>query len=88
MQRLAAETPSVRGLRPARELGRSLELITVAEGVEHAEQARLLVELGCDLMQGFLFSPPAAAEHIDALLRSGVRPFWPIIASSLRHEHA
>lgn len=65
------------------ELGRSLELITVAEGVETADQSALLVELGCDLMQGFLFSPPAPAEHIDALMRSGERPFWPVIASSL-----
>ena len=65
------------------ELGRSLELVTVAEGVETADQSALLVELGCDLMQGFLFSPPAPAEHIDALMRSGERPYWPIIASSL-----
>ena len=65
------------------ELGRSLDLITVAEGVETADQSALLVELGCDLMQGFLFSPPAPAEHIDALLRSGDRPFWPVIASAL-----
>ena len=84
-----AESERARALvKSTFELGRSLELITVAEGVEHAEQARLLVELGCDLMQGFLFSPPAAAEHVDALLRSGERPFWPIIASSLRREHA
>lgn len=65
------------------ELGRSLDLITVAEGVETAAQSALLVELGCDLMQGFLFSPPAPTEHIDALLRSGERPFWPLIKSAL-----
>ena len=65
------------------ELGRSLDLITVAEGVETADQSALLVELGCDLMQGFLFSPPAPAEHVDALLRSGARPFWPVIKSAL-----
>jgi len=65
------------------ELGRSLELITVAEGVETADQSALLVELGCDLMQGFLFSPPAPAEHIDALMRSGARPYWPVIRSAL-----
>jgi len=65
------------------ELGRSLDLHTVAEGVETAEQSALLIELGCDLMQGYLFSPPAPAEHIDALLRSGERPYWPIIASAV-----
>ena len=65
------------------ELGRSLDLVTVAEGVETADQSALLVELGCDLMQGFLFSPPAPAEHIDALMRSGSRPYWPVIKSAL-----
>ncbi|MAT05493.1 MAG: hypothetical protein CL424_10675 [Acidimicrobiaceae bacterium] len=66
------------------DLGRTLDLVTVAEGVETAAQAALLIELGCDLMQGFLFSPPAAGSHIDAMLRSDDRPFWPIIASSVR----
>jgi EAL domain-containing protein (putative c-di-GMP-specific phosphodiesterase class I)/PAS domain-containing protein len=70
-------------VRSTIELGRSLDLVTVAEGVETADQARLVVELGCDLLQGFLFSAPAPAEHIDALLTSSDRPFWPIIASSL-----
>ena len=65
------------------ELGRSLDLITVAEGVETADQSALLVELGCDLMQGFLFSAPAPAEHIDSLLRSSDRPYWPVIRSAL-----
>lgn len=65
------------------ELGRSLDLITVAEGVETADQSALLVEMGCDLMQGFLFSAPAPAEHIDALMRSGDRPYWPVIKSAL-----
>jgi len=36
----------------------------VAEGVENEEQAQLLRLLRCDQVQGFLFSPPVAADKI------------------------
>jgi EAL domain-containing protein (putative c-di-GMP-specific phosphodiesterase class I) len=44
-------------------LARALHLRVVAEGVETQEQADLLATLGCDELQGFLYSPaldPAA----------------------------
>ncbi len=43
------------------ELGRSLKLRTVAEGVERPDQADMLVRFGCELAQGFLFAPPMDA---------------------------
>jgi diguanylate cyclase (GGDEF)-like protein len=49
-------------------LARALNLRVVAEGVETETQARLLGRLGCDEMQGFLFSPAVPAEAIAALL--------------------
>jgi EAL domain-containing protein (putative c-di-GMP-specific phosphodiesterase class I) len=48
-----------------RRLGRRV----VAEGVESAEQARLLQEMGCQIGQGFLFSVPLPAEVLSAKLR-------------------
>ena len=42
-------------------LGRHLGLTTVAEGIEREDQRRLLVELGCDLGQGYLLSRPLDA---------------------------
>jgi len=39
-------------------LGHSLDLNVVAEGVETEEQSRLLRSLKCDELQGFLFSKP------------------------------
>ena len=39
-------------------LGHSLELATVAEGIERPEQEAELRELGCQLGQGFLFARP------------------------------
>lgn len=42
-------------------LGRSLGLSVIAEGVETEAQARLLMEMGCPLAQGFLYSRPVDA---------------------------
>jgi diguanylate cyclase (GGDEF)-like protein/PAS domain S-box-containing protein len=38
-------------------VGQSLNLSVVAEGVETEGQRKLLAELGCDVIQGFLYSP-------------------------------
>ncbi len=42
------------------DLGKSLGMTIVAEGVETEGQRALLQELECDQMQGFLFSPPVS----------------------------
>jgi EAL domain-containing protein (putative c-di-GMP-specific phosphodiesterase class I) len=47
-------------------LAHSLRLNVVAEGVETEEQSRLLRLLGCDEMQGFLFSKPVASNAFEA----------------------
>jgi EAL domain-containing protein (putative c-di-GMP-specific phosphodiesterase class I) len=49
-------------------LGRHLSLTTVAEGIERADQRQLLVELGCDLGQGYLLSRPVDAAAAGELL--------------------
>jgi diguanylate cyclase (GGDEF)-like protein/PAS domain S-box-containing protein len=63
-------------------VGQSLQLTVVAEGVETDGQRNLLTELGCDVIQGFLYapalSPPAfgrwlldhSANRASAMLRS------------------
>ncbi|MFJ3390477.1 MULTISPECIES: GGDEF domain-containing phosphodiesterase [Lysinibacillus] len=50
------------------QLGKSMELKVVAEGVETAEQADLLISYGCDAIQGYYISKPIHAEEIEALL--------------------
>ena len=49
-------------------LARALGLSVVAEGVETAGQMRVLEKLGCDQMQGFLFSRPVPAGMVPSLL--------------------
>jgi diguanylate cyclase (GGDEF)-like protein/PAS domain S-box-containing protein len=49
-------------------LAHSLEMTTVAEGIEEAEQRQRLFELGCRVGQGYLFSRPVPAEDVPGLL--------------------
>jgi diguanylate cyclase (GGDEF)-like protein len=54
-------------------LAQSLRLVAVAEGVETNAQADLLLQLGCPLAQGYLYSRPCPAEDVAALLRESER---------------
>jgi len=49
-------------------LGQSLGLTTVAEGVETAEQANMLVWLGCDLSQGWFHGRPVPAAELPRVI--------------------
>ena len=51
-------------------LGHDLNLKIVAEGVGTMEQLRFLRSEGCDMIQGFLMSPPVPARAFASLLRS------------------
>lgn len=50
-------------------LAKSAGFETTAEGVEKAEQCRFLAEVGCDEIQGFLFSRPLSAIAVSRKLR-------------------
>ncbi|MEO6628298.1 MAG: EAL domain-containing protein, partial [Aquihabitans sp.] len=60
--------PDVAIVSAALVLAEKLNFDTVAEGVETEEQRRVLLGLGCQRAQGFLFSPPVTAAEIDDLL--------------------
>jgi len=51
-------------------IGQSLGMTVVAEGVETREQARLLLDLGCAVAQGFLFAAPASPMDFEDWLRA------------------
>jgi len=50
-------------------LGHSLSMHVVAEGVETVEQQQKLTELGCDYGQGYLFAKPLTQEAVRELLQ-------------------
>jgi diguanylate cyclase (GGDEF)-like protein len=50
------------------QLGRSLGLRTVAEGIEDEAQLAHLRDLGCDNGQGYLFAPPLEVAALERLL--------------------
>jgi diguanylate cyclase (GGDEF)-like protein len=58
------------------QLAHAVGIRAVAEGVETEEQRRLLVEMGCDVVQGYLFARPleAAALQDWAQVRRDVDP--------------
>jgi diguanylate cyclase (GGDEF)-like protein len=65
---LAGEEESAAIVRAVTGLGRSLGMITTAEGVETTDQLELLRREGCMEVQGFLFSAPVPSEEISRLL--------------------
>jgi diguanylate cyclase (GGDEF)-like protein len=62
-------------------LARALNLKTVAEGVEQVQEKAYLESIGCDDMQGYLFSKPLPVEQINYMftrnLNDPVRSYWP-----------
>ena len=64
------------------DMARGLDLQSIAEGIETAEQLEVVLRLGCELGQGYLFSRPVDAEAISALLAAGAlaQPAAPVPA--------
>ena len=62
-------------------LAQALNLKTVAEGVERVQEKAYLESIGCDDMQGHLFSKPLPVEQINYMftrrLKNPVRNYWP-----------
>jgi diguanylate cyclase (GGDEF)-like protein len=64
-------TPTVRSDAQRRlvqsivDIGRSLDIEIVAEGVETMEHARLLRDLGCDILQGYAFAMPMSGQELE-----------------------
>jgi diguanylate cyclase (GGDEF)-like protein/PAS domain S-box-containing protein len=52
------------------DLAHALGLTAVAEGVERAGQLDALRDLGCDLAQGFYWSPPVPADVFETVLQA------------------
>ena len=64
---LAKGESVVRLLRALVGLGHALDMEVVAEGVESAEAARTLADIGCDYLQGYYLSRPMTASAVMKL---------------------
>ena len=65
----ASDAPGGKALvRAIVDMGVSLRLETIAEGIENQEQADFLQTVGCHLGQGYLFARPMPAADIERLL--------------------
>jgi diguanylate cyclase (GGDEF)-like protein len=49
-------------------MGHELDLQVIAEGVEEEAQTDILVELGCDQVQGFYYAKPMHADEVSQLI--------------------
>ncbi len=64
VSRMASKSSGQSLVKTIQLLASGLGLETVAEGVETIEQKDAIEELGCDLIQGYLYSRPVAPEQI------------------------
>jgi diguanylate cyclase (GGDEF)-like protein/PAS domain S-box-containing protein len=71
VERLGALTDDTALADTIVQLGKSLGMDTVAEGIEEFGQLAALREMGCHFAQGYYFSRPVPAEEAGRLLREG-----------------
>jgi diguanylate cyclase (GGDEF)-like protein/PAS domain S-box-containing protein len=72
VDRLGGDSKDVALVQTIVNLGRSLGMATVAEGIEDPAQLVVLQEMGCDFAQGYLLSRPMPAAEAGRLLESGL----------------
>jgi EAL domain-containing protein (putative c-di-GMP-specific phosphodiesterase class I) len=71
IQRIAEDPAAARMFAAVLGVARAAELQAVAEGVEQAPQLRLLLRLGCEFGQGFMFARPVEPEELLEVRRGG-----------------
>ena len=51
------------------DIGKSMDIEIVAEGVETMQHAAILRDLGCDILQGYAFARPMSRDDLEAFVR-------------------
>jgi predicted signal transduction protein with EAL and GGDEF domain len=59
-------------VRSILQIGQSLHMVTIAEGIETERQSELVTGLGCELGQGYLYARPLPVADVDSWLRASV----------------
>ena len=68
IRRMLLDDKSLRLVELIMDIARYLEIPVIAEGVEEIEQLNKLKEMGCDIVQGYYFSPPLPADRFSGLI--------------------
>jgi EAL domain-containing protein (putative c-di-GMP-specific phosphodiesterase class I) len=75
VERLGEQNDDAALARTIVQLGRSLGMTTVAEGIEEYGQLAALREMGCTYAQGYYFSRPVPADEATRLLQQNTPAF-------------
>jgi EAL domain-containing protein (putative c-di-GMP-specific phosphodiesterase class I) len=68
-------------------VGQSLNMTVVAEGVETGGQHKILSDLGCDVIQGFIYAPGLSPSGLEAWLSARHAEQWTTLVSECRTAH-
>ena len=68
IRRMLLDDKYLRLVKLVRDIAGFLKVPVVAEGVEEKEQLKLLKRMGCEIVQGYYFSPPLPAERFGELI--------------------
>jgi EAL domain-containing protein (putative c-di-GMP-specific phosphodiesterase class I) len=55
------------------DLGRAMDMVVTAEGVETLDQRAVLAAIGCDELQGYLLSRPISADQMSLLMNQHLK---------------
>ena len=69
IRRMLLDDKNLKLVRLVMDIAEFLDVPVVAEGVEEEEQLNVLRKMGCDIVQGYYFSPPLPAERFGELIR-------------------
>ena len=69
IRELGNDSDGIAIIRAVTHLGRNLNMITIAEGVETQEQLDILRAEGCTQVQGYFFSRPRPAGEVLGLIK-------------------
>ena len=69
IRRMLLDDKNLKLVRLVMDIAEFLDVPVVAEGVEEEEQLNVLRQMGCDIVQGYYFSPPLPAERFGELIQ-------------------
>ena len=69
IRRMLLDDKNLKLVRLVMDIAEFLDVPVVAEGVEEEEQLNVLRKMGCDIVQGYYFSPPLPAQRFGELIR-------------------